>query len=204
MFISGFFIIEEEDMHKSNHTRNLLSIFILIIITGCAAPKGATLREQRNYVLEMRGKTLSELYEKKPYLERYIQKAIGYGVFSTINTNLIILSTANGYGVVKDNKTGEDIYMKMGQLGVGPGLGLKDFKAVILFKDREVFNNFIEKGWAFAGNADATAKSKEKGGAIGGEAYLSKGVRIYTITETGVAIQASIAGVKYWKDNALN
>ena len=94
--------------------------------------------------------------------------------------------------------------MKMGQLGVGPGLGLKDFKAVILFKDREVFNNFIEKGWAFAGNADATAKSKEKGGAIGGEAYLSKGVRIYTITETGVAIQASIAGVKYWKDNALN
>ena len=81
--------------------------------------------------------SLSELFAKKPIEEKYITKAVDYGVFSNINTNLLLLGTAHGYGVVKDNKTGKDIYMKMGQLGVGPGLGIKNFKAVILFKDSE-------------------------------------------------------------------
>ena len=191
-------------MHNFNNTRYIFTIFIFIILTACAAPKGTTLQDQRNYVLEMRKETLSELFDKKPYVEKYVPKAVGYGVFSNINTNLLLVGTANGYGVVRDNETGEDIYMKMGQLGIGPGLGLKNFKAVILFKNRKVFNDFVEKGWALGGSVDVTAKSGEKGGAISTEAYASRNVRIYTITDEGVAIQLTIAGVRYWKDNELN
>ena len=119
-------------MRNFNHTRYIVSIFMLIIIAGCAAPKGTTLQEKRNYVLEMRKETLSKLYKEKPYVKKQILNAVGYGVFSNINTNLFLLSTARGYGVVKDNKTGKNIYMRMGQIGVGPGLGLKDFRAIII------------------------------------------------------------------------
>ena len=68
----------------------------------------------------------------------------------------------------------------------------------------KVINDFIEKGWEFCGSADATAKSGEKGNAIGGEAYFKDDIIIYQLTESGVAVQATISGTKYRKDNALN
>ena len=94
--------------------------------------------------------------------------------------------------------------MEMGQLGVGPGLGLKDFREIIIFNNAEKFDKFVEKGWDFGGHADAAAKSGEKGGAVGGEVSISEGVTIYTLTEAGAALQATVTGVKYWKDEELN
>jgi len=36
---------------------------------------------------------------------------------------------------VKNNKTGKYTYMKMGELGIGLGLGVKDFRAIFIFSD---------------------------------------------------------------------
>ncbi|MDH5299330.1 MAG: YSC84-related protein [Desulfobulbaceae bacterium] len=176
----------------------------VVLLAGCAAPKGSTLREKKNYVLEMRSEALAKLYKEKPYVRKQIENAEGYGVFSNINTNLFLVSTARGYGVVVDNKSGKQTYMQMGQLGVGPGLGLKDFRVVIVFNNRKVMNDFVAKGWEFGGHADAAAKSGEKGGAVGGEAYVAQGISVYTMTEAGAALQATVAGTKYWKDDELN
>ena len=89
-------------------------------------------------------------------------------------------------------------------VGIGPGFGVKDIRAVFAFKSKEVFNYFIKKGWEFGGSADATAKSGEKGDTIGGEAYFEDDIIIYQMTEAGVALQATISGTKYQKDNDLN
>jgi lipid-binding SYLF domain-containing protein len=185
-------------------THILVSVVLAAIIAGCAAPKGATIQEKRNYVLEMKSATLSKLYKEEPQAKSETQKSVGYGVFSSINTNLFLFSTARGYGVVKDNRTGKNIYMKMGEVGVGPGLGVKDFREIIIFNNATEFDQFVEKGWDFGGHADAAAKSGEKGGAVGGEVSISEGVIIYTITEAGAALQATVTGVKYWKDDELN
>lgn len=192
-------------MRNLNSILSICSVIALLtIITGCAAPKGTTIQEKRNYVLEMKDQTLTKLYKEESQAKNEIQSAVGYGVFSSINTNLLLLSTARGYGVVKDNRTGKNIYMKMGEFGVGPGLGLKDFREIIIFNNAEKFNNFVEKGWDFGGHADAAAKSGEKGGSVGGEVSITEGVTIYTLTEAGAALQATVTGVKYWKDDELN
>jgi lipid-binding SYLF domain-containing protein len=95
----------------------------------------------------------------------------------------------------------------MGSLGGGFGLGIKDLRAVFIFHDADVMKKFIDSGWQFGGEADATAKSDEKGGAAAKEGGVDTGgnaFEIYQITKNGIALQATIAGTKYWKDDELN
>jgi lipid-binding SYLF domain-containing protein len=93
--------------------------------------------------------------------------------------------------------------MKMGEVGVGLGLGLKDFRVVMVFHTTESMNNFVEKGWAFGAQADAAAKASDKGAAVGGEVTIDN-ITIYQLTESGLALQATVKGTKYWKDENLN
>ena len=67
----------------------------------------------------------------------------------------------------------------------------------------ETMNRFIESGWEFGAQADAAAKASDKGGAVGGEITVDN-MTIYQLTETGLALQATIKGTKFWKDDALN
>jgi len=185
-----------------------LRVFLLLGVVGClmscATPKGVTKQEQRDYVLNMKDETLAKLYGEKPETKSMIKKAAGYGVFSNIGTHIFLLAGGSGYGVVVDNATGKRTYMKMRSVGFGLGLGVKDFRAVFIFKNERVLDDFVNKGWEFGGQADAAAKSGEKGGAAGGEAYVESGIDIYQMTEAGIALQATIAGTKYWKDKDLN
>lgn len=181
-----------------------LLALVAMVVTGCASPKGATVAEQRSYVLQMRKETLAELYEKKPLAREKIAKSAGYGVFSNININLFLLSSGNGFGIVRDKSTGKDTYMKMRMIGVGLGAGVKDFRAVIVFKAPEALHTFTEEGWEWGGHADAAAKSGDTGAEAGLAGEITGDMEIYNFTEAGIALQATIAGTKYWKDKELN
>jgi len=58
-------------------------------------------------------------------------------------------------------------------------------------------------GWGF-NFADAAAKAGEKGGAYSGAEEISPGVWVYQITKNGLALQATLQGTKYYKDDDLN
>jgi lipid-binding SYLF domain-containing protein len=152
----------------------------------------------------MKNDALVALYKKKPETKEMIRKAAGYGVFSNISSYLLYLNTGSGYGVVVDNSSGKKTYMKMAQVGAGLGLGVKDFRIVFIFRNKSVMNDFINKGWEFGAQADAAAKSGEKGRAVGGEVYIEQDILIYQLTENGVALQATVGGTKYWKNKELN
>ncbi|MHC4844467.1 MAG: lipid-binding SYLF domain-containing protein [Planctomycetota bacterium] len=182
----------------------MLLLLLAVLVTGCSRPKGGTFAEKRAYAFEMRDATMAELYEKKPITREKIANAAGYGSFSNINLNLFLLSSGNGYGVVHNNATGEDTIMRMQMLGVGLGLGAKDFRAVIIFRTPESLNTFVTKGWEWGAHADAAAKSADKGGAVGAAGDITKDMEIYQFTEAGIALQATLAGTKYWKYKDLN
>ena len=181
----------------------LLSLLIAVILNGCATTRGDTPQEKRQAILDMRREVLSDLYKIHPKAKSQIAKAPGYGVFSDANINLIFASFGGGHGVVKNNKTGKHTYMKMGELGIGLGLGVKDFRAVFIFHDETTMERFIATGWEFGGHADAAAKASDKGAAVGGEALLDN-ITVYQIVESGLALQATVKGIKYWKDKDLN
>lgn len=160
--------------------------------------------KKRADILEMRAEVLERLYDERPETRLEIQNSVGYAVFSNIGVNVIFISGGGGKGVAHDKLTGTDTFMKMGTAGVGLGLGIKDFRAVFVFHDTKAFNNFVEKGWDFSGEADAAANSGDKGGEASGATTLSKKVNVYQFTKAGLALQATLRGTKYWKNKKLN
>lgn len=186
-------------------TRILVLICLTLSISGCATTGtgGKTLSEKRQSALNMQREVLSDLYKVKPDVRSQVSNAPGYAVFSNVNINVAIASFGGGNGVVTNNITGENTFMRMGEVGVGIGLGVKDFRIVFVFHNSETMNRFIESGWAFGAQADAAAKASNKGAAVGGEIVVDN-ITIYQLTENGLALQATVKGTKYWKDNSLN
>jgi lipid-binding SYLF domain-containing protein len=182
----------------------VIPVLLITVLLGACATGGATTPSgKRQAILNMKQEVLAELYRVNAGARAQVTGAPGYAVFSNANINLILASFGGGQGVVRDNKTGKYTYMKMGEAGIGLGLGVKDFRAVFVFHSRDVLQRFIDSGWEFGGHADAAAKAGEKGAAVGGEVLID-GVTIYQLTESGLALQATLKGTKYWKDAELN
>jgi lipid-binding SYLF domain-containing protein len=205
-------------------------------MAGLFGPKGSDVEEKKANVRKQRDEMLAEVYSSKPELRKTIANAAGYATFKNLNVNLLLLATANGYGMVVDNKTGNETFMRMASLGGGIGAGLKDVRVVFIFHDPKVMQQFVDKGWQFGGQADAAAKYEDTGvaGEAGGKANISAkqginagvageatggltdstkgsarestqgGMEIYQFTESGIALQATVSGTKYWKDGKLN
>ena len=182
--------------------RLIVMILSVLIVAGCVTTRG-TPDERRAAIREMRTDVLTELYRQKSSARAELAAAPGYGVFSNANVNVILASFGGGFGVVRNNATGADTFMKMGEIGVGLGAGVKDYRLVFVFHDAQTMQHFVDKGWAFGGQADAAAKAGEQGAAVGGEAILDD-VTVYQLTESGLALQATVKGTKYWKDTTLN
>ncbi len=182
----------------------LVSIALITLVTGCMSPRGATVEEQRQNARQMRSETLAELYEIHPFAKTQIDQAVGYGVFSNVGVNLFLLSTASGWGIVRDKATGRDTHMKMYSAGIGPGLGVKDFRGVFVFTSESALNQFVEDGWDASAQADAAAKSDDKGDAWSGAVDVAPGIKLYQLTKHGLALQATIQGTKFWKDDELS
>jgi lipid-binding SYLF domain-containing protein len=193
-------------MKKKILLTTLAATLALPLAAGLFSAKGDSPDEKRAAVRKDREEILAKLYAAHPEARDEIKNAVGYGTFNNSNMNLFLLSTGHGYGMVTD-KDGKETFMAMASLGGGVGLGAKDLSVVFIYKDKEVMNKFIESGWQFGGEADATAKAGEKGGGMSKEAGGDTGgnlFEIYQITDTGVALQATVAGTKYWKDDDLN
>jgi len=177
-------------------------VLMCLLLAGCVM-SGGSVDQKRAAVQGMKNEVLEELYREKPDVRQQITGAPGYAVFSSANINLILASFGGGYGVMHDNQRGQDTYLKMGEFGVGLGAGLKDFRVVMVFHTQEAMNRFMDYGLAFGAQADAAAVASDQGAAVGGELQLDN-ITVYQLTQTGLALQATIKGTKYWRDEELN
>jgi len=180
-----------------------LVLATIVAVSGCASMGQGTIAEKREAILTMQDVALAKLYKEKPDVRAQIETAPGYAVFSNANVNVIFVSAGTGYGVVNDNATGRQVYMNMAEGGVGLGIGAKDYRIVMVFHSRKAMDYFEKNGWTAGGNADATAKAGQKGVSVEGEGYLGD-ITVYTLTESGLSLQATVKGTKFWVDKALN
>jgi lipid-binding SYLF domain-containing protein len=179
-------------------------ITVVVLTMACSTPKGETPAEKKDYADKMHRTALADLYRQKPETKAKVEGAAGYAVFSNIGMKILLLASGNGYGVVHDNETGAETYMKMREFGLGIGLGVEDFKAVFVFNDKAVMKKFVDDGWEWGADASAAAKSGDTGGAAGGDTNTESDIDVYRFTESGIALMAAVTGTKYWKDEDLN
>lgn len=185
--------------------KTFLLLTISLALAACTATglnRGSP-AEQRQAIQDMRQEVLAELYSIKPDTRVQIGSATGYAVFSNANIYLLFASFGGGIGVVHDNENGNDTYMRMGEVGVGLGAGVKDFRVVFVFHDEASLNRFMDVGISVGGQADAAAKAGDLGAAVGGEAVMDN-VTVYQLTQSGLALQATVKGTRYWQDADLN
>lgn len=181
-----------------------LSLAIAGIIMFSGFWSGNTLDTQRAQRIQQSNEVLKLLYKHAPESKEMIANAYGYATFSNVGVNLILLSAEGGKGMAHVNSMGKNTYMNMASGGLGFGLGVKDFRAIFIFENKTVFDQFVNVGWEANAQADIAAKLSDKGAAYGAAITVAPGMHLYKLTENGLALQATIQGTKYWKDSELN
>ena len=162
--------------------------------------------KKRQEILTMRDETLKRLYKVKPSVRNEIAKADGYAVFDANQTNIVLLVAGAGNGVLIDNASGQQTFMKMRRLGTGPGLGFKKYKQVLVFKSRKLVDTFKTVGADVTASGDATFKLSEHqdGKGVDHAVSLDPMISVYQITDRGVLLQANWGGMAYLPDSSLN
>ena len=182
----------------------IISCLVVILLAGSVAIAGDSPDQKKDKTRKMASQTLKDLYKLEPTAQGAIQKSAGYAVFNNMGANLLLLSTARGGGIAVNSQTKKETFMKMISGGVGLGLGVKDFRAIFVFENEKAFSQFLDSGWSGSAQADAAAKAGEKGGAYSGAVEVAPGVWVYQITKNGLALQVTLQGTKYYKDDDLN
>jgi lipid-binding SYLF domain-containing protein len=185
--------------------KSISAILAVALISASVSMASDKNEQKRQKIRQMSAQSLQELYKLQPSSKELIQKSAGYAVFGSTGTNVLVLSTANGAGMAVNSKTKQDTFMKMVSVGGGLGLGVKKYRIIFAFENQKTFDEFLNSGWQGSAQADAAAKAgTNKGGAYSGATEVNPGVWVYQITEKGLALQATLQGTKYYKDDKLN
>jgi lipid-binding SYLF domain-containing protein len=182
----------------------IVQFLVVVLLSSVALSAKDSPQQQREKIQKMAAQTLQDLYKLQPAAQAAIQKSAGYAVFNNMGTNLLLLSTARGSGVAINSGTKQETFMKMISAGAGLGMGAKDYRVIFVFEDEKALGQFLNSGWAADAQTDAAAKTSTSGGAYSGAVQATPGVWVYQITKKGLALQLTLQGTKYSKDDELN
>ncbi|WP_293600016.1 hypothetical protein [Polynucleobacter sp. 35-46-11] len=159
--------------------------------------------EKRQATLKMSKVGLDALIKQKPELQKEIEAAPGYAVFSTTNINVVLLVVARGEGVLFEKRRPEPIFMQAMKTGEGIGAGYQDQYQVIIFKNTDAIDQFLLTSIdGQRGGIDVDANfSAGSGGTI---RSFNPNITIYTVGLSGYDLQANYGGTLYLVDQQLN
>ncbi len=147
---------------------------------------------------------LASLYENSPGARRAIERSAGYGVFSTFGLKLFFAGGTTGKGTVVNQRTERNTFMKMVQVQGGLGFGVNKNRLIFVFTNERALRNFIDQGWQFGGQANASAMAGGQGSMFSGAASVAPGVYVYQLTQTGLSASITVSGTKFFVDPDLN
>ncbi len=167
-------------------------------------PNEAKILQARLQVREMAQDALASLYENSPGARHAIERSAGYAVFSTFGLKLFFAGGTSGKGMVVNQRTERDTFMKMVQVEGGLGFGVNKNRLIFVFTNEPALRNFIDQGWQFGGQANASAMAGGQGSMFSGAASVAPGVYVYQLTQTGLSASITVSGTKFFTDPDLN
>jgi len=176
---------------------------LLVFLFSISVASAASLAEQRQHIRDISRTTLLKLYELQPAARGYVENAAGYGVFGNWGVKLLFIGGGTGKGMAVNNSNNHETFMDMVAGSVGFGLGAKTYNVVFIFENEKALEDFTENGWQFGGQVSAVATDSVAGGGYQGAVSVSPGVWMYEITDKGLALEVTLKGTKFSK-NDLN
>lgn len=182
------------------------TLFLLCLLPEMAFASSENTREK---IKSMRESVLVQLYTSFPDIEDELIKASGYAVFSQnnfllSNQEIGLLPSHVGRGIVTDNVSGNEIFMKVkGPLAQIKAANKQALNTVIIFHNHETLNYFITHGWDFSGKAarGADQANTTKNNNVD---LAVQGVEVIYLTKQEQTRKASVFEHKFWLDNQLN
>ena len=123
-----------------------------------------------------------------------IERAAGYGVFSTFGLKIFFAGGTTGKGVAVNHATHRHTFMKMLQVQAGFGIGVKKDRLIFIFETQKALRDFVTQGWELGGQASAAAMVADQGGMFAGAVSVSPGVYLYQLTERAFRPRSRSAG----------
>jgi hypothetical protein len=165
------------------------SVIILAasLLGACATipvEKRAGLREEINQNAE---KTITQLISKKPELQESLDTSVGYFVGQVSGTKIPVVGGGSGIGMLYDREAGTRTYMDIKRFDVGVGLGAGKFRGIILFQNREVFEQFRAGIWKSNIGVESAVGEKTTSTI----SVVDKGATLHLLPETGAIMTAS-------------
>jgi lipid-binding SYLF domain-containing protein len=192
-------------MQVSRANPFISAAFVALLAIGMVDGALAQSKEEaRASVRKASSQTLAALYKLAPAARRHVEGAAGYATFSNFGMKLFFAGGGTGAGLAVNNKTRKEVFMKMVEVQAGLGFGIKTFRLVWVFDTQKAFDNFVNSGWEFGAQANASAKVGQTGAAATGALAVSPGVWLYQFTDDGLALELTAKGTKYYRNDELN
>ncbi|MGB5485951.1 MAG: YSC84-related protein [Lysobacterales bacterium] len=172
---------------------------VLLMLTGTSVYAAATEEECR---------ASYDKFKDLGNVPELLKETYGFAVLPTIGKGGIGIGGAGGTGCVfaGDKHTGN---ISMGQVTIGFQLGGQAYSQLILFQNKDTYNEFIEGNFEFG--ADATAVALTYGAQAGATTKgasasagdtkaigaFKRGMAVFTIAGGGLMYEASIGGQKF-------
>lgn len=172
---------------------------------ACVSPSGDTRDEKRASAMTMHDEVLARAHTYWPDLQGEIDAGTGYAVFDSGVLKILIVGTANGYGVVVDNETGKRTIVDNFTIALGPGIELSNSNAVVVFHTPEALAAALdgEDGWDFGASAMLGFEIGDFGGDTSTNS-LDEHSSTYRDMNYGVGIHASVFWLDSDPDEELN
>jgi lipid-binding SYLF domain-containing protein len=177
-------------------------VAMIALVSGSALAE-STKAEKRAELRKVSKATLADFYKADPKLKGEVGKSPGYATFTTYGLSFLI-GGSGGKGLVHDRKTGKETAMAMAQASAGVQIGASQTRILIIFKNAQAMQTFVDKGWEFGGGGGIQAGAA--GTSVGpgqGENVISD-ASFFTLTPNGLQVGGAVAGTKFWKDKDLN
>ena len=176
----------------------------LFAVTGIALA-APSVQEQRDDVRETADDTLDRLYRAQPSAKQAIARAAGYGAFSNFGMKILFAGGGSGKGLVVNNRTKQETFMKMIEVQAGLGLGVDKYRLVWVFERPADLDQFVNSGWELGAQATLTAQADGQGAqGFAGAVSVKPGVWLYQLSDEGLALDVTAKGTKYFRDDELN
>ena len=166
-------------------------------------PSQQQVEQTRQQIRQVSADALETLGQINPAARRAIERAPGYAVFSSFGVKILVAGGTTGRGVVVNQRSRAETFMKMVQAQAGLGFGVEQDRLIFVFTEEQALRNFIDQGWEFGGQAKLSVMAEGDGGMMSGAASVAPGVYLYQLTETGLAATITVSGTKFFADSDL-
>lgn len=168
-----------------------LSGLLLAVLSGCTSIPVDQRAEIRAGIDADAAETLQRMLEHEPGFREKLQAAEGCFITRLSATKVPIVGGGYGMGVLYEKGTGHRTYMNVTRTELGVGLGIGQFRAVLLLEDKETLEDFRGGIWRTGIGTESSM-----GGTSAGKQTSGKGYSVHFVSDSGAAIAASARTVR--------